>query len=174
MTNLRTKISELVQYINTFGKSRYIKRLNVNTMETTNTMLTLDSFDIRLIKLTGNEKILLEKEQDIVYPTIAEEMGNIVDLLKADPTTRQAIVHNIPRVIDEQVFPCISLIHFLSDGERLTMTAFIRSSNIKEFLLVDIVFLNDLLVDVAKRVDQIPDVLTVFISSAHTYQTNDK
>jgi thymidylate synthase len=176
MTNLRQKISELLQYINYFGTDRRINRLNVDTKETRNTMITFssDSVDLKKLKLTDAEKELLKKEEGIVFPVIEQGLHNAVDLLKKDLTTRQAIIHNNPLTDDDSKFPCISLIHFLSDGKKLSATVFIRSSNVRDFLFVDMIFLNNILIDVAKQINQKPEDLILFISSAHVYQTNEK
>jgi hypothetical protein len=167
MTKIRQKIKDLVQQIYVYGTPRYIKRLTQGTKELTNTTLEFESIDILNLKLTENEKEVLDDENQIVLPLIQSQLDAVVTLLISDKLSRRGLVYNHIDDLASPVYPCLSVFHFLCDKTRLNLTVFIRSSNVEKMLAIDLVFLNDILISISKKLELEAGKVSIFISSAH-------
>ena len=124
--------------------------------------------------LTGSQNFLMNQA---ITQSLAGRIGilsllplSLTELLKNDIYTRQAIVYNKSEKMDEDSFPCISLLHFMHfDNNLLNVKAFLRSSDVEKMLTIDFYFINEILKNVCKELGLKPGFVILFISNAHVY-----
>ena len=169
---VRKIINKIKTDILNHGLIRYIDRLKLNTYELSNIDIHLTSgeiFDINKY-LNVEEKKLLKKEESIVLPQIKDDIKYLEKLFDDDILTRQGLIY-IPKSNDCNLFPCLSVLHFIVTNNKLDLKVFIRSSNVETMLFQDICFLNDIYNKLIKTLDIEKGELFIFISNAHIYMS---
>lgn len=101
-----------------------------------------------------------------------DQLKNIIDLLKKDPTNRRLIVNswNPCQISQMALPPCHYAFQFLSDGKKLSLSFNMRSWDVVlggPFNISSYALLLEL---VAKEVNMVPDQLICFSMDTHIYE----
>lgn len=110
------------------------------------------------------------------YPErIGDQVSRVINLLKFDPVSRQAVVSIWDRVIDKtkvgiERVPCSLVYMFVIRNEKLDMTYIMRSQDAKTFICIDVALALKIQEYIASELKIKPGRFLHFINSLHIFK----
>lgn len=164
--------TDLDKYINhflDFGKKVHSKRENIDYLEFISNELTINNIQDK----EWNFK-QIKKEYEDCNSRFKDQLQLVVDKLKEDESTRQALLMNWREsdLVKPATCPCIISLQFFIRNDKLICVSYLRSSNYATKFRSDISYIRSIIMKVAKLVKLTVCTLIIFQGSFHTPMEN--
>jgi len=106
------------------------------------------------------------------YMDVKNQVDWVVKRLSQEPRLRSATITTFEPLKDELYIPCVSLLDFQVEQDRLHMYAYCRALDLGTKAYANFVMLYDILADVASRLSLKTGALNLIVKSAHIYDRN--
>lgn len=106
------------------------------------------------------------------YMDVKNQVDWVVKRLSQEPRLRSATITTFEPLKDELYIPCVSLLDFQVEQDRLHMYAYCRALDLGTKAYANFVMLYDILAAVAARLSLKTGELNLIVKSAHIYDRN--